>query len=208
MKFTFFIALNVLIFTGSFSQEDSLPIRKFHWGASSAAGFDKTLNELHLTNSLTYSNTKNLFSLGHIFLNKTQLRKKCGGIEFNYQYYPNKNDRKLNLFFYNRTCFIWDAYQRNFEGNIYRNNQIYKDKFEYNMEEKYLQTFIGYGLRCNFSKRFYIFQNNGIGILIYGRKETYTYEQHPEFDETHEIPLRSGVLDIVFTVAGGLGVVF
>ncbi len=207
MKFTFFIAFILVLKTSSSAQEDSIAKSQYTWQVISGLGLEHCMRDYTSTNSLAYGNSKHFFSLGHIFSINTWNERKNGGAEFNYQYYPNTNAKRFCLFFFNRTFLFFD---KRTGTNTYTNLlwTPQSDQQSRISKYKYLESFLGYGIRLNLGKYFYLFQANAVGVSFQGSDVKSTFAAHPENNWHYKQGLFDDSYEFGYSLQLGLGFIF
>lgn len=162
-----------------------------------------------LTNSIGYGNNKNVFSIGHLIARTSDYQTlKRNGVEFNYQFYPHTNERRLSLFLFSRILFFMEKYTYSYQ---YTNTSVYPKQYDnVNVKGKYLYlgSYIGYGLRLKLNKHFYLFQCNGVGATLLGDSENRQYELYSENNYYRKRSIFNDNLEASVSVLIGLGIRF
>jgi hypothetical protein len=115
--------------------------------------------------SITLSKNKHVFFAGPGFYYNLPYNEyvPAYGAQAGYQFYPNGQTNRFNLFFEYDISYVSKTYRYNYYSGFYPNAELVKKAAKIRSFDNYL----GFGFKLNIDKVFYLHTNVGFGVLMY-----------------------------------------
>jgi hypothetical protein len=190
--------------------EDSIPAKgSYRFGFNASATYMTEMGELLLSPSVTFQTPKHLLSLGPLFMREKDPGARNGGVEFNYQYYPNTSKHRFNLYLLADASYFRYHNSHVFQTSVfsYNNNPptIDMDQVHVNWSTSYLKFGAGYGMRLKLTRWWYLYQHNSIGAIFSGSSSTSKYEKYPIYNRSYSSRLLGEDPEFCFQFTLGMG---
>ncbi len=174
-------------------QADTLETKKGSWGANIGLLVSQDTDGYNKYIYGTYKKANSFIAFGPVWSPKRLYFGKgyssaFDGLKLNgahvvYQYMPRMLSRHLNLFFEYDFLFKYNSGSGVDHRSFYQNKIYVNDSQPYKSYGASIENYLGYGLRVNFLKHFYL--NQSIGIGLHYTNISIDYEHIEDFKESY-----------------------